>query len=416
MRIGVDLSGIDLSYSGGVSTFSMGLTAGLCQSALDGETIVLLATADGCRILRNPFEPYRNKIEWLIVQRPTWERIVLRFIRIASYLSGAYGLRQRYDRVAVSGLNRIIGANVDMLVVPTTHLNFYALTIPVALCVHDIQHEYMPQNFSLRDRIARWSSYRASCAAATKVQASSNFIKTCLLDKFAFLDEEKIFVSFEGVDIERYRDGFGSRPPNFSGNSEPFLFYPAQLWPHKNHLLLLRALKAFKDVVGSEVKCVLTGQDYGSLPLVTAEIRALGLQKVQYLGKVAFNELIYLYNQCSAVMALGLHESSSLVVREAAVFGKPIICSDIPPNVEAKEQINLLLFDRFDPLDLMAKIREALSGAAEIMEAAQENRSKVTKLAWDVLARDYVRALSHNMASRETGPDHRDQIKVDGAS
>src|SRR4029077_18856027 len=42
-----------------------------------------------------------------------------------------------------------------------------------------------------------------------------------------------------------------------------FLFYPAQLWPHKNHVNLFAALKLLKDQ-GRMISLVLTGADHGN--------------------------------------------------------------------------------------------------------------------------------------------------------
>ncbi|MFZ8477744.1 hypothetical protein ACO1MN_15895, partial [Staphylococcus aureus] len=83
-----------------------------------------------------------------------------------------------------------------------TTLPFPAARVPGILCIHDIQQEFHPEYFSLRESAARWGSYRLSCWAAFAVQASSQFVKDCLLEKFRFLAADKIFVAPEGVDFQ----------------------------------------------------------------------------------------------------------------------------------------------------------------------------------------------------------------------
>ena len=46
MKLGIDLSKFDASYTGGVATFALGLTQGLLRSLSPSDRIVLLATRE----------------------------------------------------------------------------------------------------------------------------------------------------------------------------------------------------------------------------------------------------------------------------------------------------------------------------------------------------------------------------------
>lgn len=114
------------------------------------------------------------------------------------------------------------------------------------------------------------------------------------------------------------------------------------------------------------------------------------LTNVKFLGKVPIEQLLYLYANCSAVLSLGLHESSSLVVREGAVFGKPIICSDIAPNLEVQALLNVVTFESRNAMDLFSKLELVASALPSLLAAAAGNRQRVKALAWDRVAQDYV--------------------------
>jgi glycosyltransferase involved in cell wall biosynthesis len=281
---------------------------------------------------------------------------------------------------------------VDVLIVPTAKLNFFGLKTPSILCVHDIQHEYHPELFTFAKRVIRWGAYRASCWKATAVQASSMYIRNCLLEKFTFLDPRKIFLAPEGVDLNDFSTASPvERPPAIGElRAESFVFYPAQLWPHKNHLLLVDALAIFRDRTGVELPCVLTGYDYGHWQRVQERAGEHGLKHVYFLGRVRFPEMLWLYRNCRGVLALGFHESSSLPVREGAVFGKPLICANIPPNVETRQFLHLRLFDKDNAVDLANALSELLDPGSALSRDSCENANIVKIFDWASIAETYL--------------------------
>src|SRR5262249_41499920 len=56
-----------------------------------------------------------------------------------------------------------------------------------------------------------------------------------------------------------------------------FLLYPAQFWPHKNHINLLIALDLLKRKRGTVIEMVFTGSDRGNARHVLGQINELGL-------------------------------------------------------------------------------------------------------------------------------------------
>lgn len=390
LRVGIDLTAFEPGYSGGVSTFALGLSMGLLHTLNKQSCAVILSSPGNSSFLCNYFKNYSVRI--VCVRTSLFGRIVHRLIIYISFIFKIYQLRFWYESLFRSRPNRRIDSLVDILLVPTTCLNFFSLTCPTILCIHDIQQEYYPHFFTPHQKILRWAHYRLSCSRASLIQVSSNFVADCLLEKFLFLDRDKIFVAPEGVDLNLFSPSKEYKRPLaiLPLVDKEFLFYPAQIWKHKNHALLFEALSKFRNVMGFEFPCILTGADcVGYWSELDDLRRSYQLSKVLYLGRVEFNDILWLYTNCNAVLSLGLHESSSLPVREGAAFGRPLICSNIVPNIESSSTLNLTLFNHDSSGDLAQVLIDHYNDPNELLRFASHNLSKVTFLSWDNIASIY---------------------------
>ncbi len=400
MRIGIDLYGFYPTYSGGVSTFSLGLVGGILDNMTAGNDVVLLVSCENEAFLTKQFSGRNLRI--LVIKTHPFARYVNRILWMLSWVMREYRLRYWYDLWFRRCVSRQIGMAVDALIVPTTVFNFYALDVPTILCIHDIQQEYLPENFSLHQHMLRWASYRLSSARATIIQVSSHYIRDCLLEKFTFLSPQCFLIAPEGVDTDRFSLAAKDQVPKALAALEPqkFVFYPAQIWKHKNHALLMHSLALFRMRMGFEMPCVLTGYNYGHWSEIERLRVALGLKSVFYLGLVELKEILWLYKHCRAVLALGLHESSSLPVREGAAFGKPLICTDILPNVEASKSLHVNLFPKDRPealTDFLVRLNE---NDTDIFADAAQNVELVRVLCWNVVARLYIEQINDVLSNR----------------
>lgn len=394
MRIGVDLLGYDSSYSGGVATFAIGITKGLARTVQSPDSVVVLVSDKNEAHLRSILEDVPVSFKKITVS--SGRRYVMGFLKYLSWAIRNFRLAFWYEKYFRSSASKEIEASIDAVVVPTTTLGFFALRLPSILCVHDIQQEYYPEFFSLRERLSRGVSYRLSCWAATSIQVSSLFVKGCIVEKFPFISPEKIFVAYEGVDFEKFTLlGKTERPSAIDSiEGKSFVFYPAQLWKHKNHMMLIEALAIFRDENDYELPCVLTGQDYGYWETLHDRIKEFQLKQIYCLGRVSFEQLLWLYQNCKAVLALGLHESSSLPVREGAVFGKPLICSNIPPNVETQAFLSLNLVDCHDPKTLAKELYRVADGQDEVLKYGLQNIDQVRVFDWNLIAKEYLSVVA----------------------
>jgi len=404
MKIGVDLCDLDPAYTGGINSFAFGLVAGLLAVRQRGDQLVLLVTDRNETFLHREFAT--SGVVFLKLRLGYLARHIDRLFVLASWAIGNFKLRYWYDRTVRARTMQEIDKAVDVLVVPLSVLRFYGMRVPSLLSIHDIQQEYYPEFFSLRDRIRRWAPYRLSAWRAATVQASSHYIKECLIEKFSFMTESKIVVIPEGVDRQRVSleavDEMPSELKDLGG--QDFVFYVAQIWPHKNHALLIDALARVRDETGTELPCVLTGHDYGHWAGMRDRIGALGLLQVRYLGRVRFSQLLWLYRNCRAVLALGMHESSSLPVREGAVFGKVLIATDIPPNREVQDHLKVTLVRGADGGDLATALIGLRQNLGGIVEVGAQNATLIRRFDWKAIAGDYYRVVSQMVQAEPKCP------------
>lgn len=108
-----------------------------------------------------------------------------------------------------------------------------------------------------------------------------------------------------------------------------FFIYPAKMWPHKNHLFLLRAFRQLVDLEPL-AKLVLTGDDSGAQgELVTHEIRRLGIEgSVFRLGFVDVATLGALIKHAVALVMPTYLGPTNLPPLQAVLLGTPAIVSD----------------------------------------------------------------------------------------
>jgi glycosyltransferase involved in cell wall biosynthesis len=116
-----------------------------------------------------------------------------------------------------------------------------------------------------------------------------------------------------------------------------YLFYPAQFWPHKNHVLVLEACKIVRDETGWDIGVVFTGSDKGNLNYVREYSDRLGLEKcVKFLGFVEKEDILELYRGAVCLVFPTFFGPDNLPPLEAFALGCPVIASDIPG---AREQL-----------------------------------------------------------------------------
>lgn len=172
------------------------------------------------------------------------------------------------------------------------------------------------------------------------------------------------------------------RPPTSQRASDtPFLLYPAQFWPHKNHVGLLAALRILADRNDLRPKLVLVGADKGNRAHVERVARDLGLSaQVSFPGFIARRELLRLYTQAGALVYPTTFGPENLPPLEAFALDCPVVASNVPG---ADEQLGdaALLVDPHDHAALAEAIRRVLTDEplrGTLIERGRERATRTT--------------------------------------
>jgi glycosyltransferase involved in cell wall biosynthesis len=161
---------------------------------------------------------------------------------------------------------------------------------------------------------------------------------------------------------------------------QDYLLYPAQFWPHKNHVNLLKALRLLIDADPATPALVLVGSDQGNRAFVESCAADLGVShKVFFLGFVPTEDLIGLYRNARALVYPSFSGPENLPPLEAFALGCPAIVSNYRG---AEEQLGdcAVLFDPTRP----AAIAEAVARvvADEALRAQLIERGKRRAARW----------------------------------
>lgn len=122
---------------------------------------------------------------------------------------------------------------------------------------------------------------------------------------------------------------------------QPFVLYPAQFWPHKNHITLLKAIKDISEK-GRQVSVVFSGGDFSSEAGTREYLQSLSVElglndRVVFPGFISDAELRWAYENALALVYPSLFGPDNLPPLEAFLLQCPVIASDI---VGASEQLD----------------------------------------------------------------------------
>jgi len=209
--------------------------------------------------------------------------------------------------------------------------------IPAIFNPHDLQHLHYPHFFSEADVRLREIHYRSACNEARAIVTESAAVKDDLVRQYG-LEAEKIAIVTRGAPTDLYSRISPQEVLNVRNRLDLpalFAFFPAQTWPHKNHIRLLEAIRLLRDRGGVCLNLVCTGLKNAHWPQIERRVTELGLDgQVRFLGYVTSTELRALYQLTQFVVYPSLFEGGGFPVVEGMKEGVPVACSDIRPLME----------------------------------------------------------------------------------
>lgn len=287
-------------------------------------------------------------------------------------------------------------------------------SLPSIYHPHDLQHLHLPHFFSRRERVKRDVMLRSFCTQARVVSVTSSWVKRDVVTQYGLPDDKVYVVPLTGAlgayptptdaDLAAVRAKFDL--------PEAFVFYPAQTWPHKNHVTLLEAL-ALLRAQGLDAPLVCSGRQTEYFPTILRRAADLGLSvpgQARFLGFVSPLELQVLYRLCRCVCVPTRFEAASAPLNEAFMAGAPACCSAVTSLPEQAAGA-ALLFSPDSPAEMAAAIRRLWTDAALRTDLAARGRARVAEFTWPRAARHF-RALYRRLAGRPLTDEDRRMLSA----
>jgi glycosyltransferase involved in cell wall biosynthesis len=113
------------------------------------------------------------------------------------------------------------------------------------------------------------------------------------------------------------------------GLPKSFIVYPANLWAHKNHLTLIKALERYDEFYGDPPTLVLTGYKSDAHQQVLEAIKGSRVaDKIRFLGYVSGEMMPAIYGSAKCLVFPSMFEGFGIPLIEAMRTGCPIIAAN----------------------------------------------------------------------------------------
>lgn len=287
-------------------------------------------------------------------------------------------IRNRFDRILDKyNIDLIYFLSPSPLALVTDKFNY--IWTAWDLCFRDDME--FPEVYKNREFERREQLYSSALSKAIKVITDSEFTKQNIIRKYGI--EEKRVTIFPllpsaSVDIseQEYSRNYIDIKKKYKIDGN-YIFYPAQFWPHKNHIYILEGLRILKEKYGKATNAVFIGSDKGNLNFVLKKAEDFGLKnQIHYLGFVENKEIPYLYRQALALVMPTYLGPTNMPPLEAFKLGCPVLYSDLP---DLREQVNgaVIWLDLRNPETMCEGLLKVIDNTPEVKMLVGNGRKKI---------------------------------------
>ncbi len=306
-------------------------------------------------------------VESYALSLPLWKRATVRLRRLVRNQPALKAIQKvseynAFERAFIDhGIDLVYFLSPNGMVNDLERLN-YMMTV-WDLCHRDSPE--FPEVRSDREFDKREDFYRSTLPRAVAILVDSPSGKENLVRRYG-TDENRVhvvpFAPAQGTGSSRENGHTGVLDVGRKYDlSVPYVYYPAQFWPHKNHVYLLQGLRSLEDEYGHRVGAIFSGGDAGNLAYVKKTAEALELSdRVRFAGFVPNEEVPRLYRQALALVMPTYFGPTNLPPLEAFSLGVPVLYSDRPGM---REQVGdaALMMDLREPGSMAAHLHALLT-------------------------------------------------------
>ncbi|HWM49410.1 MAG TPA: glycosyltransferase family 1 protein [Xanthobacteraceae bacterium] len=361
--------------------------------------------AERVHVLTEDEKLYERQLKELVIreEKYQWLPHVLRHVRYVLFLQPPKLLSQP----KLSWEDRVYQrAGIQFLIRLVPWLEGITMDVPFAMTVWDLQHRaspWFPEVSSSQEWQRRERGYQEILRRASVLYTGTKTGRNEVTSYYSIPPERIHVLPFvtptfarEAADRPRQAD----RLKRFDLPAD-YLFYPAQFWPHKNHVVVLEACRIVRERTGWNLGVVFSGSDKGNIEYVREYARRLGLEGVtRFPGFVDRAELVELYKSAFCMVFPTFFGPDNLPPLEAFALGCPVIASDVPG---AREQLGdaARLFPPKDEHALAQAIMDLRDPAAREQLVSAGHRV-AERGSWDEYAAQMLKAVDEFSAIRRT--------------
>lgn len=232
-----------------------------------------------------------------------------------------------------------INYNIDVLFHPSE------IQIPNSIKKHlywipDFQEVYLPHLFSENYLDYRKKSQQELLSNDKHILFSSTDACNDFEKLYPLAKPKKYVVNFSvfhpnylDINIAELKDKY--QLPNI-----PYFFSPNQFWKHKNHIVVLKAVKEIKENYNSNIQVLFSGKESDARnPTYFEEIKQFVLENnlednIFFLGFIDRSEQLCFMKNALAVIQPSLFEGWSSVVEDAKAMNQKLIVSSLNVHQE----------------------------------------------------------------------------------
>lgn len=259
---------------------------------------------------------------------------ILRLIPFIPHKISLIGYRLYAKLRARSIQSMINNIKPDLLFCPFTAPIYHTPNVPTVCVIYDLQYKSHPLFFERADILNRDHAFTEACRLATMLTSISEYSRQSALKHYKKIDQERIKTIHLRIAKRVLKDDAPCKTLLTTLDLTPkkYLIYPANFWLHKNHEMLLTALKIayHTNILSKEVKLVCTGSPGKRQLWLINAAEKMGLKnQVVFTGYLKDIDIATLLGNSSGVIFPSLYEGFGLPILEAMAMNVPVACSNI---------------------------------------------------------------------------------------
>ena len=282
---------------------------------------------------------------------------------------------------------------VDLLFCPFTAPTFAEPGIPVVSVIHDLQYQEFSHFFTPDEHFHRRSFMQDVARKADAVICVSEYTRKTAVGSLS-IPIEKSFVIPNCIQFRLKRMDNEEKNvilERLGIAGRPYLFYPANFWPHKNHLMLLTAFGMYRFCHPElPLDLVFTGALTDGQHKVKDCVERMGMSScIHFLGYLPENELSAVWEGCSCLIFPSLFEGFGIPVLEAMNFNKPVLCSNVSSLPEVAGDA-ALYFDPRKPEEILRGIEILFSDSGIQLDLIEKGQKRLQAFLTEDMAERYL--------------------------